>query len=317
MKILIVGGAGYVGGITTDVLLQAGHDITVYDILAYEERYLKPVKFIYGDIRDREKLYSVLSKFDFVVWLAAVVGDAACATDPYLTQAINEDAVKWFVDHYDGFIVYPSTCSVYGINSELIDEEAVTNPLSVYAKTKLAAERYILEKAADRSLIFRLGTLFGLGDTYSRIRLDLVVNVLAMKAARGQKLTVFGGSQWRPLIHVLDVARAIEAGIVGQIKGLYNLAAFNCIIHEIAEEIKNVVPNCEIEKVEMTFEDQRNYRVKIERWQDLCLPIPEYIKLSEGIQEIVNLVREDRIKNLGSPTYSNTAYIENIYRRWL
>ena len=152
-RVLIVGGCGYVGGHLTDCLRQE-YDVTVYDNLLYENHYLKKISFIFGDVRDRDKLSRLLPKFDIVIWLAAVVGDGACARDPYLAQAINEDSVKWLVDNYSGKIVFMSTCSVYGINNELIDESAEVNPLSVYARTKLAAEQYIVKNAKDY-LIFR------------------------------------------------------------------------------------------------------------------------------------------------------------------
>ena len=111
----------------------------------YETRYLKDINFIYGDILDREKLFPILDEFDVVIWLAAIVGDGACAIDPAMTKAVNEDSVKWLVDNYDGRIVFASTCSVYGIQNNLIDELAEFNPQSIYASTKLAAEKYIFQ----------------------------------------------------------------------------------------------------------------------------------------------------------------------------
>jgi len=314
-RVLVVGGAGYIGGRLTDQLQDYGHDVTVFDILAYEERFLKQVPFVYGDIRDREKLLDLLPQFDTVVWLAAIVGDGACAADPFLTQSINADCVKWLVDNYDGRIVFTSTCSVYGANNDLIDEDAQPNPLSIYAKTKLEAEQYILENAADRSLMFRLGTLYGIGDEHSRIRLDLVVNILAKRAACGEKLCVFGGDQWRPLIHVQDVADAIMYGIEHDCKGLYNLSIGNYRIRDIAEMIQKVMPEAEIDFVDMPFEDQRNYRVKTDRWYETSWRSD--CTLEDGIREIVQVIQEDRIKNPGAPIYSNELYIENQYRRWL
>jgi len=320
---LVVGGAGYIGGWLTDLLQYTARehcdpDPTVYDILAYEERFMKHVPFVYGDIRDRSKLLEILPKFDTVVWLAAIVGDGACAADPFLTQAVNADAVKWLVDNYDGRIIFTSTCSVYGVNNDLIDEDAAPNPLSVYAETKLEAEQYILEHAADRSVVFRLGTLYGVGDLFSRIRLDLVANILAKKAACGEPLTVFGGEQWRPMIHVKDVGEAIRYAVNHpKLKGLFNLSAGNFRIHEIATEIKKVIPECEVKTVEMMFEDQRNYRVSTDRWHAvLDAPSPQW-KLINGVHDIVSLVKHNRIKNLGSPIYSNQLHIENTYRRWL
>ena len=307
MKVLIVGGAGYVGGWLTDYLDALQYDVTVYDVLAYENRFLKEVSFIRGDVRDTEKLAKILPQYDCVIWLAAVVGDGACAADRFLAKAINEDATKWLVDHYDGRIVFPSTCSVYGVNNDLIDETAIPNPLSVYGVTKLAAERYIVEKRPD-ALVFRLGTLYGLGDEHSRIRLDLVVNVLAMKAALGQKLTVNGGDQWRPLLHVRDVCSAIEYGIKRDISGLYNLASDNYRIHEIADAIQEVVPECKVERLDMKFEDLRNYRVVINKWAAHgWKPVWD---IKRGIKQIVDVIREGRIKDPSDPVYSNEYYLK-------
>ena len=128
-----------------------------------------------------------------------MVGDGACQVNPKLTQDVNVNSFLWLVDNYKGKIVFPSTCSVYGVNNNLIDETAEPNPLSLYAATKLEAERYVLRRRPD-ALVFRLGTLFGLGDRHSRMRLDLVANILSMRAAKGDDLTVFGGEQWRPLL---------------------------------------------------------------------------------------------------------------------
>jgi nucleoside-diphosphate-sugar epimerase len=146
MKILVVGGAGYVGGHLVD-LLSGLYDVTVYDLLLFEKRFMKKVNFIFGDIRDTKKLGSIINEYDVVVWLAGMVGDGACAVNPALTTAVNYESVKWLVDNYTGKIAFPSTCSIYGINNDLIDEEAEPNPLSLYAATKLKAEQYIRDHA--------------------------------------------------------------------------------------------------------------------------------------------------------------------------
>jgi nucleoside-diphosphate-sugar epimerase len=309
-KILIVGGCGYIGGFLTDYLVSKNLDVTIYDNLMYEERYLKPVPFIYGDVRDREKLSEILPKFDTVIWLAAIVGDGACAVDPFLTQSINEDAVKWLVDNYNGKIVFTSTCSIYGENNDLIDEEAVPNPISVYADTKLAAERYIVNNAKDY-LVFRLGTLFGTGDKMSRIRLDLVTNILTRKASLGEPLTVFGGEQWRPLLHVKDVSTAIFHGITNNINGLFNLSYVNYRIKDIAEDIKELIPGTEIIYQDMPFEDLRNYKVKNDKYISTGWK-PVYV-MADGIEEIRVIIHENRIKNLDNPIYSNAGYLNKNY----
>jgi nucleoside-diphosphate-sugar epimerase len=311
-KILIPGGAGYVGGYMTDLLSQNGENVTVYDNLIYESRFLKNVSFIYGDIRDREKLRKILPEFEVVIWLAAIVGDGACAVDPFLTQSINEDTVKWLVDNYSGKIIFPSTCSVYGVNNDLIDENAPPNPLSMYAITKLAAERHIVANHKNY-LIFRLGTLYGLGDEHSRIRLDLVTNILTQKAAFGEPLTVFGGDQWRPLLHVRDVAEATLFGLRRNIAGLFNLAAENFRIREIAEEIRKIIPNTSVVYQDMKFEDQRNYRVSFEAYRKLGWS-PKHT-MSEGIREMHLVIKEQRIKDLNDPIYYNAHYLNERHSR--
>jgi len=303
-KILIVGGAGYIGGFLTDTLKT--ENITVYDNLMYESRFFKDVNFVYGDIRDKEKLLNIMQEYDVVIWLAAVVGDGACAIDPFLTQTINEDCVKWFVDNYNGKFIYMSTCSVYGINNDLLDEEAPTNPISIYAKTKLAAEQYIINKYKNH-LIFRLGTLFGVGDTYSRIRLDLVVNILTKKACMKQPLYVYGGDQWRPLLHVKDVATAIKFGIDNNIKGLFNLSCGNYTILNIAEEIRLHFPEIVIKYQDLPFEDLRNYKVKADKYINLGWA-PKYT-LKKGILEIKDIILQNRLKNVDDVIYSNEVYL--------
>ena len=206
MNILVVGGAGYVGGGIVDKL-KKNHNVTVYDSLIYEESYRKDVDFVYGDIREQKKLLPLLDKCDAVIWLAALVGDGACAINPELTFEINSDSVKFLAENFNKRIVFLSTCSVYGAQEGLLDETSTINPLSEYASSKVQAEDYLKDSNA---IIFRLGTLFGISDEFSRIRLDLVVNILVTKALTEGKLTVFGGDQWRPLLHVIDVANAIS-----------------------------------------------------------------------------------------------------------
>src|SRR4030042_5138850 len=135
MNILVVGGAGYIGGAITDILQETNHRTRVYDSLVYEESYRKPVDFIYGDIRDMETLVEQLAWADAVVWLAALVGDGACAINPDLSRDINQNAVRWLSENYDGRIIFTSTCSVYGAQNGILSEDSHTGPLSVYAKT--------------------------------------------------------------------------------------------------------------------------------------------------------------------------------------
>lgn len=304
MKILCVGGAGYVGGALTDLLMESDHEVRVYDNLTYEEDYLKPAPFIFGDVRERDKLKEQVAWADAVVWLAAIVGDGACAMNPVLTKEINQDSVKWLSDNFDGRIVFMSTCSVFGARDGLLTEDSPTNPLSVYASTKLEAEKYLKDKDA---IIFRLGTLFGLSDTYARTRLDLVVNTLTARAISEGQLTVFGGDQYRPLLHVKDAAQAIVDNLQTKHTGIYNLVESNRKILSLAMEVQLLIP-CTISMSETTFEDSRNYRASNQKAVEAWGFNPRY-STNDGIVEIAEILRESRLKSLNNPRYSNHGFL--------
>ena len=305
MNILVVGGAGYVGGGIVDKL-KKNHNVTVYDSLIYEESYRKDVDFVYGDIREQKKLLPLLDKCDAVIWLAALVGDGACAINPELTFEINSDSVKFLAENFNKRIVFLSTCSVYGAQEGLLDESSTINPLSAYATSKVKAEDYLKDSNA---IIFRLGTLFGISDEFSRIRLDLVVNILVTKALTEGKLTVFGGDQWRPLLHVIDVANAIDHTINLKTTGIYNLHYENFKIIDIANAIVERIPSASIETTPMKFQDARNYQVSSEKlFQDTGFKAST--NLLQGIDEVFNLISNNRIKDVSHNRYSNQNFLK-------
>jgi nucleoside-diphosphate-sugar epimerase len=304
-KVLVVGGAGYIGGALTDQLAALGHDVRVYDFLLYEHRYLKEVDFVRGDIRDMPRLKPHLAWADIVVWLAAVVGDGACSLDPDLTRAINVDAVRSLTKEFNRQIVFMSTCSVYGAQDGLLTEESPLNPLSLYAVTKVEAER-IVDEAGGTS--FRLGTLFGLGDLFSRIRFDLVLNLLTLKACLYGRVSVFGGEQYRPLLHVRDVSGAIAQVVGTNHRGVFNLHYDNLKISALAERVAEHFPDVIIEKTDIKFQDARNYRVCSDRARNSFGFSPKY-DIDVGIREIGALVRGDRIRDPNDIQYSNFDYL--------
>ena len=305
MKVLIVGGAGYVGGGIVD-LLSKENEVSVYDSLIYENSYRKNVDFIFGDIRDYKKINNILDQFDAVIWLAALVGDGACAINPALTHEINSETVKNLAKNFKGKIVFLSTCSVYGAQEGVLDESSEVNPLSEYASSKLIAEKYL---ADSDSIIFRLGTLFGIGDKFSRIRLDLVVNILTTKAYIDKKMSVFGGEQWRPLLHVKDVANAIAHTLDTQTNGVFNLHYKNFKIIEIANEIKNKISDVEIETTPLPFQDARNYQVSSDKLKD-ATGFQATVDLTQGINEMYELISSNRIKDINDPRYSNQNFLQ-------
>jgi len=305
-NILVVGGAGYIGGALTDRLTD--YNLRVYDNLLYDNVFRKPVDFVFGDIRETTKLYKQLEWADAIIWLAAIVGDPACNLNQDLTVEINERSVKWLCENYDGRIIFLSTCSVYGFNNKLLDEESELNPLSLYAWTKLNSEKYLEGKNA---IIFRLGTVYGLGDIYSRLRMDLVVNILTAHALKQKIITVYGGEQYRPLIHVKDIALAIEKVLDQDITGVFNLHSLNTSVKKIADVIKIHFPKLIIETTGVKFQDNRSYRVSSEKAHKQ-FNFKAIYTLDDGISEIKQLLESGRIKDVFGSNYSNVEHLKSF-----
>ena len=305
-NVLVTGGAGYVGGALTERLLLTQHNVRVYDSLLYEESYRKQVPFALGDVRDHRSLDPHLEWADVVVCLAGIVGDGACALDPEMTLEINRDTVARLAEEFNGRIIFMSTCSVYGAAEGILDEESPLSPLSIYAESKLEAEECLKDSNA---IIFRLGTLFGIGDLFSRIRMDLVVNVLTARAFTRGQVKVFGGEQYRPLLHVRDVAEAITQNIDTDHRGIYNLHANNMRIGDLADHLKTLFPDLKIEKTPMKFEDSRNYRVSSERAKN-TFGFNPILTVDDGIEELQRLLIEGRVKELGITRHSNYLFLK-------
>ena len=302
-NVLVVGGAGYIGGWLTDRAIEEGHEVRVYDLLLYEDRYLKEVPFVAGDLLDRERLRPLLDWADTTVWLGALVGDPACALDPSLTRKINLDSVRWLCDVFEGRIIFPSTCSVYGAQDGELTEDSPVEPLSLYAETKLEAEQ-VLTAQRPESLILRLATLAGVGDTYSRIRLDLVVNLLVMRAKLVGELQVFGGDQYRPMLHVRDVATAVVPHLGTDSSGIHNLGSENATILELAERIVERVGGARIERVDTPFQDTRNYRASF-RSAEEKLGFKAQYSMDDAIDQVAALIDAGRVKDLSLAAFSN------------
>jgi nucleoside-diphosphate-sugar epimerase len=308
-KVLVVGGAGYIGGAVTELLAAEKMSFSVYDSLVYEPHYLKKVDFVSGDVRDTAKLKPLLAKYTHVIWLAAIVGDGACEVNPKLTVEANQNAVRWLAENYHGRIVFTSTCSVYGQYDAEVDEAAPVQPLSLYAKTKLAAEAFL---QPENSLIFRLGTAFGVSDTYSRPRMDLVVNYMTANALTKGELSVFGGTQWRPLVHVKDIAQAIVHNLERPVRGVYNLATQNLQIKDLAAIVSQMT-GCRVKHTEQKFQDQRNYHVSTKKALRDGIFNPNAMRtVQDGVREIAELVGLGRIKQTENDVYFNVRHAEKL-----
>jgi nucleoside-diphosphate-sugar epimerase len=305
VNVLVTGGAGYLGGAVTDLLLQRGCSVRVYDNLLYEDSYMKPIDFVLGDVRDEKKLTKHLQWADVVVWLAAIVGDKASQLNPELTLGVNEKSVKMLSDLFDGRIIFTSTCSVYGAQESAIDETAPLEPLSIYAVTKAKAEDHLKNKNA---VVFRLGTLFGLSDNFSRVRFDLVVNTLTARAFLNGRITVYGGEQYRPLLHVRDAAQAIVDSAQGEHSGVFNLHSINLRVIDLAERLHKSFPELQIFRTDLRFQDDRTYQVSSDKARKTFGFSPR-LSVEDGVSEIKRILEEGRIKNINSARYSNSEHL--------
>lgn len=315
MRILITGGAGYLGGALTDILRETDHDARVYDCLLYEESYRKDVPFIYGDVRDHTKLQPHLDWADVVVWFAAIVGDPACALNERLTMDVNVHALRYAAEHFTWKLIVMSSCSVYGASEQdaELHEGSALSPLSLYAKTKIWAEEFLTPR--PHTLQLRLGTLYGVSDAHARIRFDLVVNTLTMRAALHRKMSVFGGQQYRPFVHVKDIATLIASELTTSSAGTYNAHAENCTIHELAERIHRQFPQAVVERSAVMTQDNRNYRATSAKAERELRFQPTH-RIEDGVAELKSLLEEGRIKNSFVTRFSNYLHLRPLLQEY-
>jgi len=322
MKILVTGGAGYLGSTLVPLLLNAGHSVRVLDNLCHGGGPLLPVwsdpafDFLPGDIRDGSAIQSALSGIDAVVHLAAVVGDPACARDPELARSVNLEASLALIEESrrSGVqrFVFASTCSNYGKMkdaNQFVDEESELRPVSLYAETKVAVEKFLLAGGNGQTWCptpLRFATIFG---TSPRMRFDLTINEFTMEMLVKKRLVVFGEQFWRPYVHVRDAARAIKLVLEspsGRVAArVFNVGATdqNFQKQQLVELIRPYAPDAIVEFVHKA-EDPRDYRVSFSRISEqLQFHITRTV--SEGIAEVSRLVRENVINDFENRSYRN------------
>jgi len=236
MKVLVLGGNGYLGNVLCPKLYDAGHEVTSIDLNWFGDYLPKTINSIVGDIRDEKLMKKEIINADAVIHLAAVVGPGMCDVMPKTAQEVNYDAFKNIVplvkEHKKKYL-YTSTCSVYGFDEERFLGEDSTGifPVSHYGIVKAKAEKIITDQLPDAT-VFRLGTLYG----YSpRMRYDLVTNIFIAQGLNKKTITVHGGEQWRPMVCVEDVANAFVWSLDRDVSGLYNVIYNNYTIKLLAE----------------------------------------------------------------------------------
>lgn len=296
MNILITGGAGYIGSVLTPYLLDRGHKVTVIDNLLYRQNSLfhvcsnKNFDFINGDVRNSSLIEKIISDFDVIIPLAALVGAPACEQNPEPAKTINLDSIKLLLKHKskDLRVIFPTTNSGYGVGEKdaFCTEETPLRPVSLYGRTKVDAEKVVLD--SDNTITLRLATVFGMSP---RMRLDLLVNDFVLRALHDGVIVLFEEHFKRNFIHIMDIAYTFEHCIekFEQMKGRpYNvgLSSANLTKRQLAEQIKKHIYSLKIISSDIGKDpDKRDYIVSNERIESTGWS-PRY-SLDDGIEELI------------------------------
>jgi nucleoside-diphosphate-sugar epimerase len=322
MNVLITGGAGYVGSALAPQLLAAGHQVRILDALLHGGQALLPVwthprfEFLRGDVRDPAVIERALDSVQAVVHLAAIVGDPACARQPDVARAVNLEASLDLLaaSRRRGVsrFVFASTCSNYGRMKDVdayVDESSELAPVSLYAETKVGVERAILAESGEDGFcatLLRFATVYGVSP---RMRFDLTVNEFTLEMVGRGRLVVFGEQFWRPYIHVVDAARAVETVLrapASTVRGeVFNVGATreNYRKLDLVQLVRPHAPEAAVEFVKKN-EDPRDYRVsfaKVKKRLDFVLTRT----VPDGIAEVARLVRDGVLSDFDKPEYRN------------
>ena len=312
-NVLVTGGAGYCGSLLVPQLLAEGYNVTVYDLLYFGDSFLPKdnsrLKVIPGDIRDLAKLNSALQKQDVVLSLACISNDASFELDESLSTTINLDAFEPMVVTAKKAgvkrFVYASSSSVYGVSDKPnVTEDHPLVPLTLYNKYKGMCEPLLLKHTDDRfvGVVFRPATVCGYAP---RLRLDLSVNILTNHAVTNNKITVFGGSQLRPNLHVQDYADLCKLLLVAPTEKIAN-QIFNCgyqnmTIMEIAHMVKKVVEQelpqkAPIDIVTTPTDDNRSYHINSDKIKKTLGFAPKHT-IEEAVRDLCRAFRDGKIPN--------------------
>jgi nucleoside-diphosphate-sugar epimerase len=324
LTVLVIGGAGYIGSALLPKLLNNGHRVRLLDRMFYGFEPIRDtlhhpnLEIMQADFRRIDKLVECMEGVDAVIHLGAIVGDPACALDRDLTIEVNLIATRTIAEVAKGYgirrFIFASTCSVYGTNAgeELLTEESPLNPLSLYAVTKLASERLLEDMATETfsPTILRLSTIYGLS---GRTRFDLVVNLLTAKAVIDGQITIRGGEQWRPLLHVDDAALAmlktLEAPLPSIHTQIFNVGSDeqNYTIQQIGELIQQLAPNAELVN-QGSGGDRRDYRASFRKIREQLGFVPQWT-VEQGVNQIIDVIRRGEVKDYRTAKYSNVKFL--------
>lgn len=309
MKILVTGGAGYIGSVLVPMLLEADHQVVVLDNFMYSQTSLLDcchnslLRIVRGNIRNEDLVESLIRQSDAIIHLACIVGAPACDKDPVAARTTSYESIKNILGARSNQpLLFPSTNSGYGVDQEeiLYTEETPLNPISLYGRLKVEAEKEILSRRNSISL--RLATVFGISP---RMRLDLLVNDFVYRAVNDRFLVLFEGHFKRNYIHIRDVARAFTHCLDNfeKMKGqAYNVGLNNANLSklELCREIQKQVPDFYFTEAEIGQDpDKRNYIVSNAKIE--ATGFRPQISLQEGIAELIKgyqIINQNRFSNV-------------------
>ncbi|MEK6921883.1 MAG: SDR family oxidoreductase [Nanoarchaeota archaeon] len=324
-KILVTGGAGYLGSILCRKLIAKGYWVICVDPCLHGEKPIADLLqnssffLLKKDLRNIADVSRLLDGCYAIIHLAALVGDVACNLNEsetvqinYLcTMALAEAALLYKVERF----LFAGTTSVYGSGKNILYEGSHTNPLSIYAKTKLQCEHALLKISSINPTILRTATVYGLSP---RMRFDLVVNVMVAKAVKNGKIEVYGGEQWRPFIHVDDITEVyiliLEAPLWRVSSQIFNVVSENHTISEVAQIIAKQYPNTKIE-AHPTSIDKRDYCVSNDKLITTLQFKPRNTILEE-VPKIGAWLLENNV-DISSAIYSNEKTLRKTYQELL
>jgi nucleoside-diphosphate-sugar epimerase len=326
-RVLIIGGAGYLGSVLSEALLDKGYEVRVLDNLIYGSQGVADFtdrdsfELIEGDVRSIETVTDCINGVDAVVHLGALVGDPASSIDPQKTLEMNYHATKMVAEickyHQINRFIFASTCSVYGVSDDpedILTEASGLNPVSLYAQSKLESERALLDMTDETfsPTILRMATIYGLSP---RMRFDLVVNILSAKAHVEGTIPIFGGEQYRPNVHVRDAAQAyiecMEAPIDSVAGEIYNVGSEeqNYRIKELGEIVSACFPEATIDH-QPDKEDERSYQVDFSKIEsELGFAVEQTV--ADACEEIKTAFEEGRFDDYTDSKYNNFRTLEN------
>jgi len=326
-NILVTGGAGYIGIHLVQMLLDDDYNVTILDNFTFGKNSINHIidhprlNVIEGDVANIKDLVKAVKNNRYVVALAAIVGDPASSIDAEETLNLNYESSKILTEICNFYevekLVFASSCSVYGAStSGYLTEDSPLNPVSLYARTRIYSENYILDNSKITSpTILRLSTVFGFSP---RMRYDLVVNTLLIRALRDKKFSVFGGDQWRPFVHCNDVARAFKLAIESDKKvthkQIFNVGSddMNFTIDQIGDKVSAKFPEAEYNTVDEDV-DKRNYKVSFNKIVTQ-LGFEKKYDIEMGLDEMIDkIIKDDSLLDYEDKVYSNFSQLKDSF----